>query len=337
MSLIFQGEPMPNKIIAGIKKVKLKPFSIFKNASTRKHMPILKNKFILTSKKAEEKIYDGVFYRLEKDGKYFYVGGSIHVGKKSNIRFNELVEKAFEESTKLAVEIDITDGKNLIEIVKVMKDIDLDKTKLEDKQLGFDYFLPENKTKYESLCKELGLNPERYSKLSPSSFYVIAQQKLMKKAGFKSKCGIDDLFVNKAKKSKKEIISLETPKIQFNALMAAANMSSECLANESEKIGTLDGLESLVEGISKTHDAIFEGNINKLVNEILIYKPVDEADKEHLNTFLYHRNEMMVTNIEKLIESGETCFVVVGAAHVIGKGGLLKLFKEKGYTIARLK
>jgi uncharacterized protein len=310
---------MSNKLIINIKKIKLKPFT------NRKY------------KRSEAKVYDGIFYKVEKDGRYFYVGGSIHVGKNSKIRFNELVEKAFEDSAKLAVEIDTTNIKNLIGLAKGMKNISFEQTHLEDKSLEFDYFQPENKTKYENLCKDLGLNPKKYSKLSPSTFYLVAQKKCMKKAGYKSKCGIDDLFIKKAKKNKKEIISLETPAIQLDALMAAVNMSPECLTNVDKNIGSLESLEILIAGVSDTHDAVFEGNISKLVNEILIYNPLNESDKEHLNTFLYRRNEMMVSNIESLVETGEKYFVVVGAAHVIGKGGLLKLFKEKGYTITRLK
>lgn len=310
---------MLNNIITNIKKVKLKPFFYNKN------------------RKAEEKIYDGIFYKVEKEGKYFYVGGSIHIGKSNSIQFNELIEKAFEESTKLAVEIDNTKIKNFIGLVKGIKNISLDEVQLEEKEQEFDFSFDENKNKFENLCKELGLNSKKYSKFSPDEFYVVAERKWIKNAGYRSKFGIDNIFIERAKKSKKEIVSLESPDIQLGAFVAAIKMSPQCLSNDSKEMGTLESLEKSIEGLANTHDAIFEGNISRLVNEILIYNPINECDKEYLNKFLYHRNEMMVDNIENLVKAGEICFVVVGAAHVIGKGGILKLFKDKGYTVNRLK
>ncbi|MEG0774889.1 TraB/GumN family protein [Clostridium sp.] len=310
---------MLNNIITNIKKVKLKPFFNNKN------------------RKAEGKICDGIFYKVEKDGKYFYVGGSIHIGKSSSIQFNELVEKAFEESTKLAVEIDNTKIKNFIGLIKEIKNISLNEAELEEKEQELDFSLEEKKNKFENLCKDLGLNSKKYSKISPDKFYVVAERKLIKNAGYRSKFGIDNIFIERAKKSKKEIVSLESPDIQLGAFVAAIKMSPECLSKHPKEMGTLESLEESIEELSSTHDAIFEGDISKLVNEILIYNPINERDKENLNKFLYHRNEMMVDNIENFIESGEICFAVVGAAHVIGKGGILKLFKDKGYTITRLK
>ncbi|MCH5138511.1 hypothetical protein JMF89_15070 [Clostridiaceae bacterium UIB06] len=44
-----------------------------------------------------KKVYDGVFYMLEKDKRYFYIGGSIHIGNSHNIHFNNMVEKAYEK------------------------------------------------------------------------------------------------------------------------------------------------------------------------------------------------------------------------------------------------
>jgi uncharacterized protein len=310
---------MLNNIITNIKKVKLQF--------------LINNK----SSKAEEKIYDGIFYKIEKDGKYFYIGGSIHIGKSSSIRFNELVEKAFKESTKLAVEIDNTKIKNFIGLIKGIKNISLDEVQLDEKEQDFNFSLDENKYKFENLCKELGLNSKKYSKISPDKFYVVAERKWIKNAGYRSKFGIDNIFMERAKKSKKEIVSLESPDIQLGAFVAAIKMSPQCLSNDAKEMGILESLEKSIEGLSNTHDAIFEGNISKLVNEILVYNRINECDKEYLNKFLYHRNEMMVNNIENLVEAGEICFVVVGAAHVIGKGGILKLFKDKGYTISRLK
>ncbi|WP_326512536.1 TraB/GumN family protein [Clostridium intestinale] len=47
----------------------------------------------------------GLFYKVEKDGNYLYLGGSVHVGKE--VKFIDSVEKAYKESIGLGVEVDI--------------------------------------------------------------------------------------------------------------------------------------------------------------------------------------------------------------------------------------
>ena len=310
---------MFNNIIANFKKIRFKPFfNEHKNIN-------------------EKKIYDGVFYRVEKDGRHFYIGGSIHIGKNKNVKFNDTVEKAYKESSKIAVELDITKVANKISLFEGLSNISKAQIPSDTKNYKLDFLEPKNKIKYENLCKDLGLDPDKCSKLSPESFYSLAQEYFMKKAGYKSDYGIDKLFIDKAKNNRKEIVSLENSSIQIDAIIAMMNMSSEFQSNAKRRIECLEDLEASIELITNLHNSVFEGDTINLVNKLLVYKPVNKSDVDNLNTFLYHRNERMAAKIESLIASSEICFVIVGVAHVIGKGGLLKIFKDKGYEISRLK
>lgn len=287
-----------------------------------------------------KKVYDGVFYMLEKDKRYFYIGGSIHIGNNGNIHFNNIVKKAYEKSSKLAIELDITKLKNQISLLKGLSDIsniptDKINLDLDTENFKFDFLQSENSIKYKNLCKKLDLNFEKCSKLPPEKLCTVLQRRLMKKTGHKSSYGIDNLFINRAKKDKKEIVSLETPSTQIDALIAAANMSPETLG--TVKIKSLEDLETSIESLKIMYDAVLEGDTLTLVNDILRYNPLNELDKNNLNKLLFERNEKMANKIEKLILSGEIYFIIVGVAHVIGKGSLLKLFKDKGYKISRLK
>jgi uncharacterized protein YbaP (TraB family) len=48
------------------------------------------------------------------------------------------------------------------------------------------------------------------------------------------------------------------------------------------------------------------------------------------------RNQNWVPKIEEYLRSGKTYFVVVGAGHMGGPGGLLSLLRARGYTIEQL-
>lgn len=307
---------MANNLITNIRKLKQKSF--FNRSRNTK----------------EETIYNGIFYKVEKEGgKYFYVGGSVHVGSKRNIRFNDVVEKAYKDSTKVAVEIDITDLKNILNLRKCYTNSTRDETHSEDEDLELNTIQPEDNKKFESLCKDIGLSRRKYAKLSTGMFSNILLQKIIKRAGYKSIYGIDIYFINRAKRNKKEVISLETPSAQVNALNAASKISPGVLGNE---ITSIKDFEAEIDSLSKLHDATFEGDTLTLVNETFRYKPINDSDRDNLNTFLYDRNKIMANKVEALVESAEIYFVIVGAAHVIGKGGLLTSFKEKGFKISRL-
>ncbi len=146
---------MTNNFISNIKKITLRPI-LNKSRNTK-----------------YEKVYNGVFYKVEKDEKYFYVGGSIHVGINNRIRFNNVVEKAYEDSTKVAVELDMTKVKNHIDMYKSLLNITPDQINLKNKDLQPELLPLENNKNFQDFCKNIGLNPHKYAKLSPEKFYNI--------------------------------------------------------------------------------------------------------------------------------------------------------------------
>jgi uncharacterized protein len=48
------------------------------------------------------------------------------------------------------------------------------------------------------------------------------------------------------------------------------------------------------------------------------------------------RNRRWLPALIKMMEQGEPALVVVGAAHLIGRDGLIELLKQRGYTIEQL-
>ena len=61
-----------------------------------------------------------------------------------------------------------------------------------------------------------------------------------------------------------------------------------------------------------------------------------ENNLDFINAFYYQRNKEWMPKIEKMM-SEDVSFISVGIAHLEGEGGLLNLFKEKGYTLTPVK
>ena len=69
--------------------------------------------------------------------------------------------------------------------------------------------------------------------------------------------------------------------------------------------------------------------------EALIADEFQDAP-ESRRRLLDDRNVRMTAGVESYLKGGETCFVVVGGAHLIGKGGVVSRLAAKGYTVKRV-
>jgi uncharacterized protein YbaP (TraB family) len=51
---------------------------------------------------------------------------------------------------------------------------------------------------------------------------------------------------------------------------------------------------------------------------------------------VYERNGNMTSRIEDLLRIKGTCFVIVGAGHLVGDRGIVEILRRKGYLIEQL-
>ncbi len=62
----------------------------------------------------------------------------------------------------------------------------------------------------------------------------------------------------------------------------------------------------------------------------------DEGMASVYEKLVYQRNRRMTAKIEDLLRSKDTCFIVVGAGHLVGKKGIVELLKTKGYSVEQM-
>ena len=53
-------------------------------------------------------------------------------------------------------------------------------------------------------------------------------------------------------------------------------------------------------------------------------------------TIIVDRNRRWVRQIEKMIEQGESALIAVGAAHLVGKDGVIELLRARGYIVEQM-
>ncbi|MBL4933474.1 TraB/GumN family protein [Clostridium paridis] len=264
----------------------------------------------------------GIFYKVEKDGKYLYLGGSIHLGD-DKIKFSDKVENAYKESNKLGVEIDITDPGISDKLSKEMIYTDGDNL---DKHLK-----PETKEYVTKLLGEIGVKYNgEITKLKPWALQSTISVLQYSASGFKTNNGLDMIFISRAKSDNKAIVSLEDFDTQYKAISYGddefqnANLMKLTKVTETKK------------QLQDLYAAVVNGDTEYVEKTSGEMKSGDRMFKDYYDAMVTKRNLKMETKIEEYLKSNDKYFIIVGAGHVVGEDGLVTLLKDKGYTVTRL-
>ena len=277
-----------------------------------------------------------MLYSQENAGKSFlweiqseqgnsYLFGSVHLLKKEHYPLKKVIEDSFEQSDVLVLEIDLS-GSNLFKAGMFM----LQKGKYQGEETLKDHISEKTYQLLKDKAKTMEMNFEWLNGWKPwMAAFQILERKLMQ-MGYNPMHGIDLYFLNKSQ-GKKEIQGLETVELQVGLF---ENFSKE----ESEKflLSTIMEADQLEKEMNKMISAWSSGDVEALektmVENIQEY-PELEAFYKKLND---DRNVRMVEKIVSMLKTDKKYFIVVGAAHMVGKKGIVQLLKNKGYTVNQL-
>jgi uncharacterized protein YbaP (TraB family) len=145
-------------------------------------------------------------------------------------------------------------------------------------------------------------------------------------AGLDPSLGLDQHFYDRARAARKPVRGLETVDSQLARLDALPDSVQVQLLR-----ATLAGLDTEQRQLASLvaawrtgdHATIERMTLKDLAAQPAIYR-----------TLIVERNHNWLPALDACLV-GRTCFVVVGAAHLVGPDGLLALLRQKGYTIAQ--
>ena len=253
-----------------------------------------------------------------------YVLGSIHFLKQENYPLNPRIDRAFDQSTVLVVEANISDP-----------------GKLNPQKLLESALYPENDSlerhvsteTYDYVKREtgnLGLPFELVSKQRPWFLALTLEALELMKLGFDPRYGVDIYFLSKAQGTKK-ILELESLDEQIDLLSNFSDREQEYFL-----LYTLKDLHVLGEQASTLVKAWRSGNTGEI--ESVFTKSVKEDGRlaPIFEKLIDNRNRKMISKIEGYLNTDGTYFVVVGAGHLVGNKGIIEILKSKGYTVEQL-
>lgn len=249
-----------------------------------------------------------------------YLAGSIHVLSKEFYPLPDSWNRAFEAATVLVEEIDLTEADDPTSALGF-----LNKGVLPDSQALRDVIAADLYDRVIARGASLGLPAIALQRMKPWMVAVTLAAPELRNAGFDPALGVDRHFFERAREAQKEQRALETVAFQLDRLdQLSLPLQTQMLRS------AVDDVESDRQELTAITEAWRVGNVTTL--ERLLLRTLLESP-ELYERLLVERNRSWVAPVEQCLTSKAACFVVVGAAHLVGPHSLVALLRDKGYAV----
>lgn len=266
-----------------------------------------------------------LFWTYEKDGQQGYLLGSVHFANESFYPLDTKVLEAYERSSVLVVEVD-------------------EQTVSEDERhrlIATHGFYPNNKTLrdhlspqtlsiIESLLKDFGMPLETVKNYQPGLLAITITALQAEKLGYHADQGIDQYFMQKAR-YKKQIRQIEDFAFQM-ALLTNLPADDRILHDSFKDMQDYKATWAAMMTAWKRGDG--EELYKQAIGDPLKDYPQLE---EFFNILFFDRHPRMVKSANQCVKNKETCFIVVGAGHMLGRKGIVAELLRQGYRVSQLK
>jgi uncharacterized protein YbaP (TraB family) len=263
-------------------------------------------------------------WKIQSKTSTVYVLGSLHLAKKEIYPLSQRIENAFDQSDFLVVEANVNDIKK-IDIQKLMESAFYPANDALEKHVS-----PETFEWVKKETEGLGIPLELLDKQKPWFLAMTLVSLESIKLGLDPNLGIDKYFLSKAE-GKKKILELESLDYQIRLLSGFSEKDQELFL-----IYTLKDLNVMEQEVGRLIQAWVSGDAQAVESILARSVSEDKRLSAILEKLIFERNRRMVAKIEDFLRTKETYFVIVGAGHLVGNQGILKLLGGKGYLIEQL-
>ena len=243
-----------------------------------------------------------------------FLFGTFHLLCKDDINFSPQLKTAIQYADTIYMELDLDDPSTMMGglLYLTMKD---------GKSLK-DFYTPEEYTKIEKYFNDsLQMPMIMFQKVKPYFLVAMLYPKMMKCKTFS---GIEEEVMKLAKQNNKEIKGLETVKFQSSIF--------DSIPYELQAKELLKNIDSL-DKYKNEFDTLMQAYKNQQLNAMEELMNRSEFGMEkYENILVNYRNANWVKQL-KVIMKNESVFIAVGAGHLLGEKGLIKLLKAEGYVV----
>ncbi|MGE3404876.1 MAG: TraB/GumN family protein [Vicinamibacterales bacterium] len=261
-------------------------------------------------------------WRVEANGRVLHLAGSVHALPQSAYPLPAAFQRAFDASGTLVEEIDLSEAGTLTALPLLMA-----KGMYSDGRTFEQSVSPETAA---LVRRRLAAVPGMSELLQPMEPWVVALMLTalqVQTAGLDTAIGLDQHFFDQAKSSGKAVVGLETAESQLDIFDRMPPPVQEQMLRS-----TLDDLDAGPGELQAIVAAWRAGDTATIERQMLGgLRQLPGA----YQSLIVNRNRAWMPKIEACFAQPRPCFVVVGAAHLVGPDGLLALLQARGYRITQ--
>lgn len=272
-------------------------------------------------------------WRLDYLGNTSYILGSVHFLKKEMYPLQAEIEDAFALSEFLVVEADISADKMSQHLILTMQ-----KGMYEGEETLKHNLSEKTYRLAEDVLKKNGMDIAFYQKFKPWFLALTISGMELMKMGYDPSFGVDKYFIDRVARlagdgnsTPKKILELEGIPFQINLFASFSREENDQFLFYSlqEVFQYQKEIENLVMAWQKGDAALME--------QLLEVKPDQFTELGSMHKiFIVDRNLAMAGKIFDYLKTGNVYFIVVGAAHLIGNQGILRLLEQKGVSLSQI-
>lgn len=255
-------------------------------------------------------------------GAVAYLLGSLHVLAADSYPLPAAIEKAFAESRTLVEEVDLDEMSEPTAMMSALAKAMLTNGETLEKIVA-----PGTYADVKKRAETLGLPMAALDRMKPWLVAVTLMAPTLQSAGFKPEFGVDRHFFDRANERGLRRQALETVVYQLDRFDSMPLPVQEALLK-----ATIEDLDTQVNDVKQMVRAWAAGDVAAVEKLTLTsFKDSPELYKR----LLVERNDNWVPHVEKCLAANAGCFVVVGAAHLVGRDGLPALLAKKGLKVTQ--
>jgi uncharacterized protein YbaP (TraB family) len=262
-------------------------------------------------------------WKVQSQANTVYLLGSIHLLKPENYPLPAEMEQAFAEAQVLVFEID-PDSLALPSVQQFV----LGKGMFGGGKTLQSSLEPETYALAQKRAAELGLNLILLQSFEPWLVSLTLTGAKLQQMGLAPQNGVDQYFFKKAKAERKTILTLESIAFQVSRFDNLSLKNQNALLLE-----TLKEWEVLEKDLNTMVQAWSHGEADTLAAKLF---EGFKAYPEVYAAVITERNRNWLPRIEKFLAADKIHLVIVGAGHMVGNEGLIKMLSDKGFVVEQL-
>ena len=271
-----------------------------------------------------------LLYRVtDGEGHIAWLFGSIHVGRENYYPLPTYVTDAFAGADALAVELDILafERSLSLQMEALMPLVYRDGTTIKD------HISEELYAEAVAALQTLGSYAATLDMYCPAFWSSAIESLMVEKMDAKVNLGIDRHLLKLAQDQEKQILEIESGKAQYEMLAGFSDELQSWLLEEALQI--LEAPDLAKQDLENLMDLWAAGDEAAFAEYLTAEDDSAPAQllAEYNQAMIIDRNLLMTNYAEAALQSGQTVFICVGAAHVVGEGAMAQLLAQRGYTV----